>query len=137
MLKGLQELLRYADRNSMAHSREVRLPFLSHEVVEFLFSLPSEFKIRNGWTKWIMRQTFKDILPDEITWRKDKIGFEPPQRNWMKNKDIEDKVLFNRNILISNGILHPNLDKHGYKAEDAIHGDNKNWKFLMAGNLYK
>jgi asparagine synthase (glutamine-hydrolysing) len=84
-----------------------------------------------------MRQTFKDILPDEITWRKDKIGFEPPQRNWMKNKDIEDKVLFNRNILISNGILHPNLDKHGYKAEDAIHGDNKNWKFLMAGNLYK
>jgi hypothetical protein len=55
----------------------------------------------------------------------------------MKNKDIEDKVLFNRNILISNGILHPNLDKHGYKAEDAIHGDNKNWKFLMAGNLYK
>src|ERR1051326_1879748 len=53
---GLEELLRYADRNSMAHGREVRLPFLSHELVEFLFSLPSNFKIREGWTKWILRQ---------------------------------------------------------------------------------
>ena len=40
-MHGLEELLRYADRNSMAHGREVRLPFLSHELVEFLFSLPS------------------------------------------------------------------------------------------------
>jgi len=41
---GFSELLRYADRNSMAHSREVRLPFLYHELVEFIFSLPSSFK---------------------------------------------------------------------------------------------
>ena len=41
---GLEELLRYADRNSMAHSRELRLPFLSHELVEFVFSLPAHFK---------------------------------------------------------------------------------------------
>ena len=53
---GLQELLRYADRNSMAHSREVRLPFLSHELVEFIFSLPSSLKIKEGWSKWILRQ---------------------------------------------------------------------------------
>ena len=38
---GLEELLRFADRNSMAHGREVRLPFLNHELVEFIFSLPA------------------------------------------------------------------------------------------------
>ena len=56
-IHGLEELLRYADRNSMAHGREPRLPFLSHELVEFIFSLPSHFKIRNGWTKWLLRKT--------------------------------------------------------------------------------
>lgn len=81
---GLQELLRYADRNSMAHSREVRLPFLFHELVQFCFSLPDEFKLYRGWTKYVMRKAFEEILPKEITWRKDKIGFEPPQSEWMK-----------------------------------------------------
>ena len=72
--QGLEELLRYADRNSMAHSREVRLPFLSHELVQFIFSLPGSFKIRNGWTKWILRKTMENKLPSEIAWRSDKIG---------------------------------------------------------------
>lgn len=75
---GLQELLRYADRNSMAHSLEVRLPFLSHELVEFVFSLPDHFKFRSGYTKFILRKGMEDILPAEICWRKDKIGYEVP-----------------------------------------------------------
>jgi asparagine synthase (glutamine-hydrolysing) len=74
---GLEDLLRFADRNSMAHSREVRLPFLYHELVSFLFSLPSRYKINDGWTKWILRATFSDLLPAEIIWRKEKIGYEP------------------------------------------------------------
>ncbi len=81
---GLEELLRYADRNSMAHGREIRLPFLSHELVEFVFTLPSDFKIRNGWTKWLLRETMKNKLPNEIVWRRDKVGFEPPQKKWME-----------------------------------------------------
>ncbi len=79
---GLEELLRYADRNSMAHGREVRLPFLSHELVEYLFALPASFKIHDGWTKWLLRTTMEHELPPLITWRKDKTGFEPPQRAW-------------------------------------------------------
>jgi asparagine synthase (glutamine-hydrolysing) len=75
---GLQELLRYADRNSMAHSIEVRLPFLSHELVEFVFSLPDHFKFRSGFTKFILRKGMENILPSEICWRKDKIGYEVP-----------------------------------------------------------
>ena len=67
---GLEELLRYADRNSMAHGREIRLPFLSHELVEFIFSLPSHFKIRDGWTKWLLRKQVAGKLPDSVTWQK-------------------------------------------------------------------
>jgi asparagine synthase (glutamine-hydrolysing) len=90
MLGPLQELLRYADRNSMAHSREVRLPFLFHELVEFCFSLPDAYKLNMGWTKFIMRNTFQDVLPPEICWRKEKVGFEPPQDEWLKNAGIEE-----------------------------------------------
>lgn len=78
---GLQELLRYADRNSMAHSLEVRLPFLSHELVEFVFTLPSICKVNNGFSKYILREAMCDIVPHEIVWRKDKIGYEPPNKN--------------------------------------------------------
>jgi asparagine synthase (glutamine-hydrolysing) len=84
MLGGLQELLRYADRNSMAHSREVRLPFLDHKLVTFCFSLPDSYKLRMGWTKYILRKSFEDILPHDIAWRKEKVGFEPPQQDWLK-----------------------------------------------------
>jgi len=84
LVDGLKVLLRYADRNSMAHSREVRLPFLDHRIVEFIFSLPENFLLRNGWTKWILRQSVNDLLPQEVVWRIDKVGFEPPQGQWLK-----------------------------------------------------
>ena len=83
LVDGLKGLLRYADRNSMAHSREVRLPFLDHRVVEFVFSLPDSFLLRDGWTKWILRQAISDLLPKEVVWRVEKVGFEPPQTEWL------------------------------------------------------
>jgi asparagine synthase (glutamine-hydrolysing) len=89
---GLEELLRYADRNSMAHSREVRLPFLNHDLVSFVFSLPSHYKIREGWTKWILRSAFEEQLDPRIVWRKDKIGYEPPQKEWLSNPRFSERV---------------------------------------------
>jgi asparagine synthase (glutamine-hydrolysing) len=89
---ALQELLRYADRNSMAHSREVRLPFLNHQLVEFIFTLPEWFKINKGWTKWIMRETFDKELPIDIAWRVDKIGYEPPQQKWLEATALKNKI---------------------------------------------
>ena len=77
---GLEELLKYADRNSMAHGREVRLPFLSHELVEFIFSLPAHFKIRNGWTKWILRETMKSSLPESIASKSGMVPITPPAK---------------------------------------------------------
>lgn len=84
--EGLVELLRYADRNSMAHSREVRLPFLDHNLVEFVFKLPDRFLVRDGWTKWIAREAFRDFVPTEISNRIDKLGYMPPQERWLEGR---------------------------------------------------
>jgi asparagine synthase (glutamine-hydrolysing) len=62
-VNGLEELLRYADRNSMAHAVEVRLPFLNYQLVEFLFTLPPQLKIKDGWNKWLLRKAMEDVLP--------------------------------------------------------------------------
>lgn len=134
---GLQQLLRYADRNSMAHSREVRLPFLSHELVDFLFTLPENYKINEGWTKWIMRETFQHTMPHEIAWRVDKIGYEPPQKSWMENAIVKDLILSKRNKLIDNNILNSNLLKTAYIGEDAHTGANNNWKYLLSQTLFE
>jgi len=131
MKNGLQQLLRYADRNSMAHSREVRLPFLYHELVEFLFTLPATMKINDGWTKWIMRETFT-ILPPEIGWRKDKIGYEPPQKNWMESEEVKRKLIESKIKLIESKII--NAQSYGVSANQADINPFS-WNLLMAANL--
>ncbi|WP_118952456.1 asparagine synthase (glutamine-hydrolyzing) [Taibaiella helva] len=132
---GLQELLRYADRNSMAHSREVRLPFLSHELVDFLFTLPASFKMREGWTKWIMRKTFSEELPEGICWRKDKIGYEPPQKSWMENPDFVQKLSDARAKLVNEGVLHKNIIAKEIVAENANDSTHNTWRQLMAAQI--
>jgi asparagine synthase (glutamine-hydrolysing) len=67
----------------MAHSVEVRLPFLFHELVEFVFALPDQQRIRDGWTKFLLRSSMAEALPDQITWRRDKVGYEAPQQHWL------------------------------------------------------
>ena len=90
---GLVELLRYADRNSMAHSREVRLPFLDHNLVEFVFKVPDRLLMRDGWTKWIIREAFRGIVPKEITDRVDKLGYMPPQQQWLGGLSWQDVMM--------------------------------------------
>ena len=80
---NLPVLLRYEDKNSMAHSIETRLPFLDYRVVETALSLPGACKIRNGWSKWVLRKAMDGRMPEEITWRKNKLGFEAPENLWM------------------------------------------------------
>jgi asparagine synthase (glutamine-hydrolysing) len=79
---SLPDLLRYADRNSMAHSREVRLPFLDRRIAEFALSLPAKFLYRRGVTKAVLREAVRGIVPAEVLARRDKVGFEPPQATW-------------------------------------------------------
>jgi len=79
---SLSALLRYEDRNSMAFSVEARVPYLDHRFVEFALSLPSDLKIRNGYTKYVMRQAMKGILPEKVRTRVSKLGFATPERRW-------------------------------------------------------
>ncbi len=132
---GLEELLRYADRNSMAHGREVRLPFLDHKLVEFIFSLPSNLKIHDGWTKWLLRKAMDKKLPDEIVWRKDKVGYEPPQKLWMENKILQDYIHEAKKKLVTANILRKNvLDKH--ITPKTAHADNNyDWRYLCAAQI--
>jgi asparagine synthase (glutamine-hydrolysing) len=80
---SLPQLLRYADRDSMAHSREVRLPFLDRRMAEFAYSLPPDFLYRNGVTKSVLRDTVRDLAPPEVLARRDKVGYETPQDRWL------------------------------------------------------
>jgi len=80
----LPALLRYADRNSMAFSREVRLPFLDHRLVEFLFAIPNDQKLRGTTTKFVLRNAIQGLVPEGIRLRTDKLGFEPPEVGWMR-----------------------------------------------------
>lgn len=132
---GLEELLRYADRNSMAHGREVRLPFLNHQLVEFVFSLPSSFKINNGYTKWILRESVKNFLPDNIAWRKGKTGYEPPQQEWMKHPAIVEMIREARKKLITINVLDKKIIATDIAAMPAHAADNFDWKILCAANL--
>jgi asparagine synthase (glutamine-hydrolysing) len=78
----LTTLLRYGDRNSMAHSREVRLPFCDHRLAEFVFRLPPHLLMGNVRTKRLLREGMRGILPEAITTRWNKQGFQPPQGLW-------------------------------------------------------
>jgi asparagine synthase (glutamine-hydrolysing) len=81
---GLNELLRHGDRNSMRWSVESRVPFLNPNIAHFLLSLPEEYLISNqGETKHIFRTAMQGIVPEEILMRRDKIGFESPETEWL------------------------------------------------------
>jgi asparagine synthase (glutamine-hydrolysing) len=73
----LPALLRFEDRNSMAHSIEGRVPFLDYRLVEFLFRLPADHKINGARTKHVLREAMTGVLPESIRTRKDKLGFKP------------------------------------------------------------
>lgn len=78
----LPTLLHYADRTSMAFSIESRMPFMDYRVVEFLATVPVAYKLHGGWTKYLARRAFAGKLPDEIVWRKDKMGWPIPEEHW-------------------------------------------------------
>src|SRR6476620_8171896 len=136
-MHGLEELLRLADRNSMAHSVEVRLPFLNHQLVEFLFTLPSDFKINQGWTKWILRKSMEPKLPSAITWRKDKVGLEPPQQQWMGNSDVQSQIRKAKEILVQQGVLKPAVLQKRIQPHGSHVAENREWKYWSAAYLFR
>jgi asparagine synthase (glutamine-hydrolysing) len=93
---NLPMLLRFEDRNSMAFGIEARVPFVDHELMEFGLSIPEEFLLREGNTKSVLRDSVADCLPHSIVRRRDKIGFQTAESNWLMSqssqmmKDFDD-----------------------------------------------
>ncbi len=81
---SLPSLLRYEDRNSMAHSIESRPPFLDQELVELVLALPSDAIVRDGWSRWILRESLSGVLPELVRTRRKKIGFTTPEIRWLR-----------------------------------------------------
>jgi len=80
---SLPMLLRYEDRNSMAHSIESRVPFLTPALADFLLRLPEEYLIGpDGTSKRIFRDAMRGIVPDAVLDRRNKIGFATPEQQW-------------------------------------------------------
>jgi asparagine synthase (glutamine-hydrolysing) len=98
-------LTHYEDRNSMAHSRETRLPFLDHRLVNFVVHLPEAMKLHGGWTKYILRCAMHE-MPDPIRWRRDKQGFVIPEPLWLRH-DLRPMICeaFRGSTLAALGVL--------------------------------
>ena len=77
----------------MASSIETRLPFLDYRLVEFLISVKPEYKLSRGWSKFLLRKSMDQKLPNEITWRKNKMGFELDQNGIIKEINSEFELL--------------------------------------------
>ncbi len=109
----INDMLVKVDLMSMANSVEVRSPFLDHHVVEFAFTLPSEYKINKAGRKKIVKDAFRDILPPEI-YNRGKRGFEIPMLKWFREElhtYIFDDLL-NEKFVLEQGIFEPGFINH-------------------------
>ena len=102
----MEHLLKWDDRNAMGFSLESRTPFLDHRLVEYTLSLDASSIIENGYTKSILRKSLKNILPEEIRLRKDKIGFGTPQDEWFRTEKFQNVI---REIIKSDTFRNRNI----------------------------
>ncbi len=92
---NLGRLLHWEDRNSMAFSREARVPFTDFRLVEHAFRRATDYKLKEGWTKWVLRKAVSGVVPNEVCWRKDKVGFETPEHEFVPEvyRDREERLM--------------------------------------------
>jgi len=125
------ELLMYADKLSMAHSLEARVPYLDKDIVEYTERLPASFKVRNGSRKWLHRQVCKTLLPAKILRRK-KRGFAMNVvDNWFRSARHQkmEEILLDRDSQIYN-YLQPLAVRKMFDQHQT--GDNDNHKILFS-----
>lgn len=131
------DLLVKVDRASMAHSLEVRSPFLDHEFVEFAANVPAKYKWRRGNKKWLLKRAFRGELPDEVLDR-EKQGFGVPINEWFRGELRE----YARDHLDRLGSREPfnarELDKmfEEHQAERRNHG-YRMWNVVMLEAWYE
>ena len=110
--RSIPALLHNEDSNSMTFSIESRVPFLDYRIVEFAIALDGKYKIKNAWTKWIIRKSCKKYLPEKVAKRKNKMGFPAPFARWLregKSKEDIKEVIYafaERNIVPKETIVN-------------------------------
>lgn len=102
----LPHLLRYADKNSMRHSIEARVPFLDHELVETCYGINNNLKIKDGWTKHILRVAMQGVVSKNILWRKIKFGFEAPDASWINEISGSMELVISQSRLVEKMCLN-------------------------------
>lgn len=88
----LEHLCKWGDRDTMAFGVEGRSPFLDKDVVEYSIALKDELKIKGGYTKFILREVMKGIMPEKVRLRVDKKGFSVPQDEWFRTEKFQRLV---------------------------------------------
>jgi asparagine synthase (glutamine-hydrolysing) len=126
---SLPNLLRYADRSSMAHSREVRLPFLDRRIAELALSLPASFLYANGVTKRVLRDAALGLVPDSVLTRRDKVGFEPPQKRWLAEPALRK--------LTADVLLDPVADRRGLYDRAPIEEDVRRGEWRDSEGIWR
>ncbi len=119
--------LLWADKNGMNFSLETRFPFLDHNLVEKTLSLDSTAYIKNGYTKAIMRNSLKGILPEKIRLRKDKIGFSTPEEEWFKDENLLN--------LLSEVVYSGSFKNRGYFNVKKCQSQLENYKRTKKGTV--
>ncbi|WP_449619751.1 asparagine synthase (glutamine-hydrolyzing) [Robertmurraya sp. Marseille-Q9965] len=125
------DILVKADRMSMAHSLELRVPFLDKEVFEIASQIPDHMKIADGTTKFILREAVKDLIPDFILHRK-KLGFPVPIRQWLRNElyDWAKDTINNSSTagtIFNKSVISSLLEEHATMKKD---NSRKLWTVL-------
>lgn len=119
------DMLTKVDLMSMANSLEVRNPFLDYELVNYCFSLPSEFKINRSMRKRVLQDAFKDMLPPEL-YNRPKKGFEVPMLKWLRREMksmIQDDLLSEKLITQQNIFSYPEINKLKKQLYSSSPGD--------------
>ncbi len=121
----LKSLLRWEDRCSMQYSIESRTPFSDDmNLINQAFSLSANYKIKNGWSKYLLRESIKGLVPESIRLRKDKKGYSIPQNKWLMEQETAFFDLFK-------SLKH--LDVYDFVQKELI---ESNWKVFFSDLKY-
>ena len=127
---NLQQLLHYEDRNSMAFAIEARVPFIDYRVVEYGMRIPSAYKIRRGWSKYVLREATEGIIPPEIQWRRDKMGFVTPQSLWIQKLLPKIREVLTEGMLRSSAFVNAEAVKMKLGEGVPRISENLLWRIL-------
>ena len=130
----LEHLTKWGDRDTMAFGVEGRSPFLDKDLVEYSIALKDELKIKGGYTKFILREVMKGIMPEKVRLRVDKKGFSVPQDEWFRTEQFQTLVndILNSESFAKRGYFKPEEAKKLYQRHlnGEINISKDIWKWI-------